>query len=280
MNFATRRRLPSEGNVPARPHALAMLVVRRARAITSASRIPGPPFAPERYAARCGVEVRPGAVPDGIACIGPRTPRPDSERPRWLLTIDPAVPPHIPQWNGAVAVMLARTLLPPGAGGAAAEGLAELAAAELLLPMYAFRPIAARTDLTFDGVRDLAVRFAAPVRLTVRQWLQAGTWRGFALLWREEQGVLRLRWRAASPDARFPRTAAVGARADALWSSQSRLYATHRTGRPHHGVEEVWTERGPAWWFTRFGTVRAVGGEPASTHAGRAVLALVTLARG
>jgi hypothetical protein len=231
----------------------ALQVVRRAREITRAARVPGPPFAPERYAARCGLELP--------------------------LAPESRFPPHTPQWNGVVAIALARTLLPPGAGAGAAERLAELAAAEFLLPMHAFRRVAKRTDLTLDGVRDLAMRFAAPIRLTVRQWLQVGTWRGFALLWREEQGVLRLRWRAASPDARFPRTATVGVAADVLWSSGSRLYATHRTGRPHHGVEEVRTDSGLAWWFTRFGVVRDDGG-CAAAMGDRSVLALVTLTRG
>jgi len=192
---------------------------------------------------------------------------------------------------------LARTFLPPGVAGAAADALAEVGAAELLLPMHIFRPIAARTDLTMDGLRDLAVRFAAPIRLTVRQWLRTGTWRGFALLWREEDRSLRLRWRAASPGAQLPPTAVIGAPAEAVWGDGSRLYLTYRTGRPHHGVEEVRTGTGSAWWFTRFGAVRddsaASLGAPhavlsrsgregaGSVHAsGRAVLALVTLARG
>jgi len=228
-------------------------VVRRAREVVRASGGAGPPFPPERYAARCGV----GAMP-----------------------LDPHLPPHTPQWNGAFALALARTFLPPGAGGAAADALAEIGAAELLLPMRVFRPIAARTDLTMDGVQDLAMRFAAPIRLTVRQWLGTGTWRGFALLWREEDGTLRLRWRAASPRTRLPRTAAIGAPAGEVWGEESRLYATLRTGRSHHGIEEVQTGAGPAWWFTRFGIVRDAPAEAGGNRAGRAVLALVTLARG
>ncbi len=241
---------------PVRNHggsaAAAAQVVRRARELVRAAGWAGPPFPPERYAARCGVEV----------------------------ALDPRLPPHTPQWNGAFALALARTLLPPGTAGAAADALAEVGAAELLLPMRVFRPIAARTDLTLDGLRDLALRFAAPIRLTVRQWLQTGTWRGFALLWREEEGTLRLRWRAASPQTRLPRTTALGAPAGAVWSEGSRLYATHRTGRSHHGVEEVRTGVGPAWWFTRFGVVRDGPWEPGGRPPGRAVLALVTLARG
>ncbi len=197
---------------------------------------------------------------------------PQIPAPRW--------PPHTPQWNGAVAIALARTFLPPGTSVAAADALTEIGAAELLLPMHVFRPLVARTDLTMDGIRDLATRFAAPIRLTVRQWLRTGAWRGCALLWRDEEGTLRLRWRAASPGIRLPRTVSIGAPADAVWTEGSRLYLTHRTGRPHHGVEEVRTGDGPAWWFTRFGAVRddvpPAGGQASS----RAVLALVTLARG
>lgn len=196
------------------------------------------------------------------------------------MTPDPRLPAHTPQWNGAVALALARTFLPPGTVGAAADTLAEIGAAELLLPMHVFRPIAARTDLTMDGLRALAMRFGAPIRLTVRQWLGTGTWRGFALLWREEEGALRLRWRAASPRTRLPRTMVLGAPADAVWGEGSRLYATHRTGRSHHGVEEVQTGIGPAWWFIRFGVVRDSVGEQGGSPPGRAVLALVTLACG
>jgi hypothetical protein len=197
----------------------------------------------------------------------------------WIVTLDRSLPPHTPQWNGALALALARTFLPPGAAGEEAEVLAEIGAAELLLPMRAFRPVAARTDLTVDGLRELAVRFAAPIRLTLRQWLRAGTWRGFALLWRREKGRLRLVWRAASPDARFPQTVAIGAPAESLWSAGSRLYAALHTGRPQHGVEEVRTGEGAMWWFTRFWIVRDLRGAPARAAAGQAVLALVTLVR-
>ncbi len=186
--------------------------------------------------------------------------------------LDPHLPPHTPQWNGALAIALARTLLTPGVSGMAADALAEIGAAELLLPMHVFAPIAARTDLTMDGLRDLALRFATPIRLTARQWLRTGTWRGFALLWRAEDGTLRLRWRAVSPGTRLPRTVTLGASAGEVWMDGSRLYLTHRTGRSHHGVEEVRTGAGPAWWFTRFGIVR--------DDRQRSVLALVTLARG
>jgi len=208
-----------------------------------------PPFPPERYAAG------------------------------FTGTLDRRLPHHTPHWNGCLALAFARTLLPAGLAGPAADALAEIGAAELLLPMRTFRPIAARTDLTMDGLRDLAVRFASPIRLTVRQWLRAGTWRGFALLWRADGETLRLGWRAASPDVRFPRTATIGAAAESFWGSPARLYGTLRTGRPHHGVEEVLTGAAPAWWFTRFGVVRdLLGTSPRA--AGRGVLALVALARG
>jgi hypothetical protein len=64
------------------------------------------------------------------------------------------------------------------------------------------------------------------------------------------------------------------------------LFATHRTGRPHHGVEEVRSAAGTAWWFVRFGAVRdpgdAAGRTPAGARSGlaRAVFAMVMLARG
>ncbi len=229
--------------------------MRRAREVVGAARLGGPPFRPERYAG-CG----------GLPKVLEIPP------PRW--------PPHTPQWNGAVAMALARTLLPPGVPGTAADALAEIGAAELLLPMHVFGPIAARTDLTMDGVRDLAMRFAAPIRLTVRQWLRTGTWRGCALLWRDDAGTLRLQWRAASAGVRLPPTVVIGAAAYAVWTDGSRLYLTHRTGRPHHGVEEVRTGSGLVWWFTRFGVVRDGAGAAAGRVASRAVLALVTLARG
>lgn len=228
-------------------------VVRRARDVVGAAHLPGPPFWPERYA--------------GFGDL-PRTIR----VPHRL--------PHTPQWNGAVAIALARTFLPSGVSGAAGDALAEIGAAELLLPMRAFRPIADRTDLTMDGVRVLAMRFAAPIRLTVRQWLRAGTWRGYALLWRYEGGTFRLRWQAASPGIRLPRTAVIGAPAEAVWADALRLHLTHRTGRSHHGVEEVRTGAGRAWWFTRFGVVRDDAGAGSGWLNPRAVLALVTLARG
>ncbi|TMI82066.1 MAG: hypothetical protein E6H03_06155 [Bacillati bacterium ANGP1] len=155
--------------------------------------------------------------------------------------------------------------------GSDLDDLTEIGAAELLLPARVFTPVAARTDLTMDGLRDLALRFAAPIRLTVRQWLLTRTWTGFALLWRPDGGGLVLGWRAASPGLRFPAPAAIGAPAGAIWSAQSRLHATVRTGRPHHGVEEVQTGAGAAWWFTRFGVVRDLGR--------RSVLALVVLDR-
>jgi len=220
-------------------------------------------------------EIRRVPVVGGAARLDAAPPEASgASRARWVLSVDARLPPHTPQWNGAVALALARTLLPPGVRGPASEALAEIGAAEILLPMRAFRSAAASTDLTMDGLRELAVRFAAPIRLTVRQWLQTGTWRGYALLWREEGGTPVLRWRAASPPDRFPRTAALGAPAHALLAPDSRLYATLRTGRPQHGVEEVRTGTGTAWWFTRFGVVRGDAGP-----GGRAALGLVILDR-
>jgi hypothetical protein len=241
-------------------------VLRRARAATAAFGGP-PPLPLDRVAGRLGIpEIR--RVDLGGAGAGARLEDVDGRR---ILAVDRRIPPRTPQWNGLVAVTLARTLLPSGSRGEREDDLTEIGAAELLLPARVFAPVASRTDLTMDGLRDLALRFAAPIRLTVRQWLLTRTWTGFALLWRPDGGGLRLGWRAASPGLRFPAPAVIGAPPDALWSAQSRLHATVRTGRPHHGVEEVRTGAGAAWWFTRFGIVRDV--------AGRSVLALVVLDR-
>ncbi len=268
--------IPGQRHVARRGEAVIAQIVHHARAVVRAATGAGPPFPPERYAARCGViEIRREVSPKQDAHLGPA----GTSGREFIVTLDRRLAPHTPQWNGALARALAQTFLPAGVTGAAAETLSEIGAAELLLPMRAFRPVAARTDLTLDGLRQLAMRFAAPLRLTARQWLRAGTWRGFALLWRVEAGTLRLRWRAGSSDVRFPRTVVIGAPAEFVWSASSRLYATLRTGRPHHGIEEVRTGAGPAWWFTRFGIVR----EPLAGFAGaggRGILALVTLARG
>jgi len=246
-------------------------VVRRARELTASFRAAGPPFFPERLAALCGVDgIRRADTPVGARWTVVE------EAGRRVLLMDRAIPPRTPQWNGSIALALAHTLLAPGAHGRGSAGarLAEIAAAEMLLPGRVFWPIARRTDLTMDGLRDLAFRFSAPIRLTVLQWLLSGVWDGFALLWRREEDALRLRWRAASPRLRFPPSATIGASAAELWCSQGRLYETLRTGRPQHGVEQVWTAIGsaPRWWFTRFGVVRDEGA--------RAVLALVVLERG
>jgi hypothetical protein len=245
-------------------------VLRHARALTAALRSAGPPFPPERLAPLCGV--------DGIrrvdALAGARWAV-VQEAGRRIVLVDRTIPPRTPQWNGSIAMALAHTLLTPEAHarGPAAARLAEVAAAEILLPARVFSPIARRTDLTMDGLRELAFRFSAPIRLTVLQWLLSGLWEGFALLWRREAEMLRLRWRAASPGLRFPASAAIGASAAELWFSRGRLDETLRTGRPHHGVEQVRTAAGspPHWWFTRFGEVRDEGV--------RAVLALVVLDR-
>jgi hypothetical protein len=246
-------------------------VVQRARRLTAASRAPGPPFPPERLVSLCGVDGIRRA--DGLA--GARWAAVE-EAGRRIILVDRAIPPRTPQWNGAIALALAHTLLAPAAParGPAVVRLAEVVAAEILLPGRVFGPIARRTDLTMDGLRDLAFRFSAPIRLTVLQWLLSGVWGGFALLWCREGEALRLRWRAASPGLRFPPSAAIGASAAEFWASQMRLHETLRTGRPHHGVEQVWTAGGarPRWWFTRFGAVRDEGA--------RAVLALVVLERG
>jgi len=234
-----------------------------------------PPFAPERCAAQCGVVLLRRTVLRSVARVTLAHPSTES-RPRWILTVDRRVPPHTPQWNGAVALALARTLIPPGWSGAPGDALEEAVAAEILLPMRPFRAAATRTDLTMDGLYDLAARFSAPVRLTVRQWLRSGTWHGYALLWGVERGIPVLRWRAASPSAPFPKAAAIGAPASALFTEDSRLYETLRTGRPSHGVEEVRGGAGRTWWFARFGMVH----EGAAEGSGRAVLAIIVLDRG
>jgi hypothetical protein len=246
---------------------------RCARQVVEAARVTGPPVHLERYFPVVGITrvVREAGV--GDADVRPMGPR------RWSLVIDRALVPHTPQWNGAVALALARVMIPAGAAGEAAARLSEIAAAELLLPMRFFRPRALRTDLTMDGVRELAMHFVAPIRLTVRQWLESGTWYGLAMLWREVSGEVRLRWRAASPGVRFPTTVALGAPAESVWSPKSRLYSTLRTGRPHHGVEEVRVGPGAIWWFTRFGVVRDDWGRSPGPRPPRAVLALVSLAR-
>jgi len=256
--------------------SLVAQVQRRARTLARVQLTARPPFPPERCAERCGVVAIRRA---GAAGSGARLEAVPSEagHARWTLTVDAAMPPHTPQWNGAVALALGRALVPSGASAAA--DLAEVGAAEILLPMRPFRSAAARTDLTMDGLRDLAVRFSAPIRLTLRQWLLTGTWRGYALLWQEEAGGPVLRWRAASAAERFPKSAAIGVPADRLFLPESRFYLTLRTGRPHHGVEEVRTGVGPAWWFTRFGIVRAGADPSAQSGGGRAVLALVILDR-
>ena len=268
-----RRRGRAEAASVAAP--LVAHVQRRARTLARVRLAARPPFPPERCAERCGVVAirRLGAAGSGAAL----DPAPaERGRPRWTLTVDAAIPPHTPQWNGAVALALGRALLPPGA---ADETLAEIGAAEILLPARPFRSAAARTDLTMDGLRELAMRFSAPIRLTLRQWLLTGTWRGYALLWREEGGAPVLRWRAASPSERFPASASIGAPAERVFPPQSRFHATLRTGRAHHGVEEVRTGAGPAWWFTRFGVVRGAADVALPPGGGRAVLALVVLDR-
>ncbi len=242
-------------------------VLRRARAATATLGLARPPIALERAARRCGIgEIRPVDLPREPAALIA------AARGHTVLAVDGRIPPHTPQWNGLVALAMARTLLPPGAAAADTTELAEVGAAELLLPARMFRPIAARTDLTMDGLRDLARRFSAPIRLTIRQWLLTGTWAGFALLWRREPTGIRLAWRAASPSATYPATVVLGASAGEVWRDRARLDATLRTGRPHHGVEEVATGSRPAWWFTRFGIVREDDG-------GRAALALVVFDR-
>jgi hypothetical protein len=249
-------------------------VRRRAAAVVRASGMRRPPFAPERYAARCGVAA---IVTDAPGAGGPAAHATrDERRGRVVIHVDRRLPPHTPQWNGAVALGLGDTLVPGRLAGEARNALAEAAAAELLLPMAVFRPLARRTDLTADGLRDLAAHFAAPLRLAARQWLSSGLWYGFALLWREEHGTLRLAWRAAS-GGRFPPALRLGADAAGVWASGSRLFATYDTRRPHHGVEEVRTGAGTAWWFTRFAAVRERAGvDPVPP----AVLAMVLLARG
>jgi hypothetical protein len=252
-------------------------VRRRAAAVVRASGMRRPPFAPERYAGRCGVSAIVASDTDGARLAARRAARESGSRT--VLVVDRRLPPHTPQWNGAVALGLADTFVAPEVPGDARQTLVETAAAELLLPMTAFRPVALRTDLTIDGLCDLAMRFAAPLRLAARQWLQTGRWHGYALLWREEDGVLRLRWRAASA-GRFSSSLALGAAAGDVWSSGSRLFATLRTGRPHHGVEEVRTGSGTAWWFTRFAALREAGPARAAGPAARAVFAMVLLAGG
>jgi hypothetical protein len=241
-------------------------VLRRARAVTAAAGFARPPVRPERAAARCGIrEIRQAAAGEEVARL---MVEPDGSR---VLALDRGIPPHTPQWNGLVALAAARMLLPAAVSDAAAQELVEIGAAELLLPARLFRPIAARTDLTLDGLKDLAHRFSATIRLTARQWLQTGTWTGFALLWRQGPPGIRLSWRAASPGTASPLTLAIGARAEDVWQDCARLKATLLSGRPHHGVEQVSTGRGSAWWFTRFGMVRDAGG--------RAALTLVVLDR-
>jgi hypothetical protein len=241
-------------------------VTRRARAVTAAAGFARPPVRPERAAARCGIrEIRHATGGDEVARL---IVEPDGAR---ILELDRGIPPHTPQWNALVALAAAQLLLPPRVSGAAAQEMSEIAAAELLLPARLFRPIAARTDLTLDGLRDLAHRFSATIRLTVRQWLQTGTWTGLALLWQQGPSGIRLGWRAASPGMVYPVTLAIGARAEDIWQDGTRLRATLLSGRPHHGVEQVSTGGGAAWWFTRFGVVRDDGG--------RAALSLVILDR-
>jgi hypothetical protein len=253
-------------------------VRRRAASIVRASGMRRPPFFPERYAARCGVSAIVAASLDGDTVRAEHRAAAGGRAERTLILVDRRFPPHTPQWNGAVALGLGETLVPSGAAGDVRRMLAEAAAAELLLPMAVFRPAAARTDLTVDGVRDLAGRFAAPLRLTARQWLASGLWHGCALLWHEEAGVLRLWWRAAS-QARVPAALALGMDAAGMWAPDSRLFATHRTGRPHHGVEQVRFGARTAWWFVRFAPVNdpvSAAGRPGA----RAVFAMVMLARG
>jgi len=254
--------------MPMRAADQAGAVRRRAAAVVRASGMRRPPFSPERYAVRCGVAAIVAALPPGAGGGNPEDGAArDGRGGRVVIRVDRRLPPHTPQWNGAVALGLAGTLVPDDVTGEERRALVEAAAAELLLPMAVFRPRARRTDLTADGLRDLAAHFAAPLRLAARQWLSSGLWHGYALLWREDEGALRLRWRAASA-GRFPPALRIGADAAGVWAPDSRLFATCRTRRPHHGVEEVRTGAGTAWWFTRFAPVREdAGAAPAAVFA-------------
>lgn len=241
-------------------------MLRRARAVTAASGFARVPVRVERAAVRCGIrEIRQVVEGEEDARL---LKAPDGSS---VLILNRWIPPRTPQWNALVALSAARLLLAPDTGGADTQELIEVGAAELLLPARTFRPIAARTDLTLDGLRDLARRFSATIRLTIRQWLQTGTWAGFALLWRPDPAGIRLSWRAASPGLIYPPSLAIGARAADVWQDCGRLNATLQSGRPHHGVEQILTGDEPVWWFTRFGVVR--------DEDGRAALSLVVLDR-
>src|SRR5262245_34424555 len=133
-------------------------VVQRARALTAGLRAGGPPFPPERLAVLCGVD----GIRRADAIAGGRWALVE-EAGRRIILIDRTIPARTPQWNGSIALALAHALLASEAQarGPAAARLAEMAAAEILLPGRVFWPIARRTDLTMDGLRDLAFRFSA-----------------------------------------------------------------------------------------------------------------------
>ena len=136
-------------------------VRQRCAAIVRASGMTRPPFFPERYAARCGVSAIVAAVTEGEPVRFEHRSDDAGRTSRAFILVDRRLPPHTPQWNGAVALGLGETLVPQSAHGEIRRALVETGAAELLLPMAVFRPAAARTDLTVDGLRDLAARFAA-----------------------------------------------------------------------------------------------------------------------
>jgi len=126
-------------------------VLRRARAVTAALGQAGPPYALERAAARCGVTKILRVDAPGAAC---RILEGDEGAP--IIAVDRGLPPHTPEWNGCVAMTLARLLLPPAASGAGADELAEIAAAELLLPARAFRPQGSRPPVLRSHPADRA----------------------------------------------------------------------------------------------------------------------------
>ena len=116
-------------------------ILRRARAITAMFGFARPPVTLERAAARCGIsEIRPVDRPGAPARLDA------GAGGAVVLAIDSRIPPHTPQWNGVVALTMAQALMSPGMGVATADELAEVAAAELLLPARIFGPIAARTE--------------------------------------------------------------------------------------------------------------------------------------
>lgn len=171
---------------------------------------------------------------------------------------------HWQHHRGRSSICRANEIGSPGQAGASIERQADNYAADLLMPAYLFRPLAAQhTRPTFEGIDTLASAFSTSRLSTALRFMNLSSW-PCLLVCHSPSGRRWFRRSSGVPDHWFPK-----ADLDPESSAMDVLYGKYNRGKP--------TIIGADAWFDRWNADRFEVREECIKGYGQDVLALLTI---